>query len=164
MAANHSQLRLPKLPVLHYQLILRQKYCHKNAKQPFSNFYVGPIWKIIVSAVQIQGYMVPPGPWKIQNLSTVNINKFIFISMYILSNLANIINLVMNWSLFSRAHGGVNGPSTGRLRFGWSSIWHSSNTGSTSQQSEQTSILLGSGHFVWHSFLFWIHRIWWGCG
>ena len=45
-----------------------------------------------------------------------------------------------------------------------SSIWHSSNTGSPSQQSEQTSILLGSGHFVWASFLFWIHRIWWGCG
>ena len=59
---------------------------------------------------------------------------------------------------------GVNGPSTGRLRFGWSSIWHSSNTGSPSQQSEQTSILLGSGHFVWPSFLFWIHRIWWSCG
>ena len=62
------------------------------------------------------------------------------------------------------SHGGVNGPSTGRLRFGWSSIWHSSNTGSPSQQSEQTSILLGSGHFVWPSFLFWIHRIWRGCG
>ena len=62
------------------------------------------------------------------------------------------------------SHGGVNGPSTGRLRFGWSSIWHSSNTGSPSQQNEQTSILLGSGHFVWPSFLFWIHRIWWGCG
>ena len=45
-----------------------------------------------------------------------------------------------------------------------SSIWHSSNTGSPSQQSEQTSILLGPGHFVWPSFLFWIHRIRWGCG
>ena len=40
----------------------------------------------------------------------------------------------------------------------------SSSTGSPNQQSEQTSILLGSGHFVWPSFLFWIHRIWWGCG
>ena len=69
----------------------------------------------------------------------------------------------------THTHGGGGGwvggsPSTGRLRFGWSSIWHSSNTGSPSQQSEQTSILLGSGHFVWPSFLFWIHRIWWGCG
>ena len=68
------------------------------------------------------------------------------------------------WPKMVALTGGVNGPSTGRLRFGWSSIWHSSNTGSPSQQSEQTSILLGSGHFVWPSFLFWIHRIWWGCG
>ena len=26
------------------------------------------------------------------------------------------------------------------------------------------ALVLGSGHFVWPSFLFWIHRIWWGCG
>ena len=48
--------------------------------------------------------MIPPEPWKMQNLSVGNFHKFVTsILSYTCSKLANIFKLVMNGWLFSEA-------------------------------------------------------------
>ena len=97
--------------------------------------------------------------WMINTNFSLDFKTFWYIYIYVKTwvKMSSVVGGLKWWLSRGGGGGGVNGPSTGRLSFGWSSIWHSSNTGSPSQQSEQTSILLGSGHFVWPSFLFWIY-------
>ena len=37
---------------------------------------VGLLWQILVPKVEIQSYMVTPGPWKMRNFSAANFHKW----------------------------------------------------------------------------------------
>ena len=47
---------------------------------------------------------------------------------------------------------------------GWSSVWHCSNTGLSSSQYEQISIILGVWPFCLTPFFFWSMIFWWAHG
>ena len=69
--------------------------------------------------------MVSPGPWKMYTFSDANVQEFIIlISRYILSNLANIVNLVITLRLvFARSHRVLTVWWMGRIKPYHSTAW-----------------------------------------